>query len=272
MKFDLTISIVLYNNDISQLQAAIDSALNTKLRIKLYLVDNSPTDKLRYLSELPHCEYIYNNKNLGFGKGHNVALKRSVDEATYHLVLNPDVYFGAGVLEKIFEFMEQHPDVGHLMPKVHYPDGKVQHLCKLLPAPADLFLRRFLPWFPGATRRNRAYELLGSGYNKIMNIPFLSGCFMFLRTSALKEVGYFDDRIFMYIEDADLTRRVHQKYKTIFYPEVIIYHHFGKGSYKSLKLMLYNIHGAMVYFNKWGWIFDPERRRINNEVLKKYIG
>jgi GT2 family glycosyltransferase len=104
-----------------------------------------------------------------------------------------------------------------------------------------------------------------------MNIPYLSGCFMFFRTTALKEIGLFDERIFMYIEDADITRRMHKKYKTIFLPSVTVYHHYAKGSYKNFKLMLYNIHGAVIYFNKWGWVFDSERKRINAEVIKLYL-
>jgi len=186
-------------------------------------------------------------------------------------VLNPDIYFDRGILEGLFDYMEKHPDVGQIMPKILYPTGNVQHLCKLLPSPVDLFLRRFFPWFPGARERNERYELIGSGYNKIMNIPYLSGCFMFLRNSVFNDISFFDERIFMYIEDADLTRRIHQRFKTLFYPDLHVYHHYHKGSYKNVKLMLYNIHGAFIYFSKWGWIFDKERRKVNNKVVRDYL-
>lgn len=271
MKFDLTVSIVAYNNNPDHLKSAIESSLKTRLKTKLYLIDNSPQDQLKALAQYPGCEYVFNNKNLGFGKAHDIALQRALTESKYHLVLNPDIYFDEGVLEKIFEFMEKHPDVGQVMPTVLYPTGEVQRLCKLLPSPADLFLRRFFSWVPGAAKRNKKYELIDSGYNKIMNIPYLSGCFMFLRNSVLRQTGFFDERIFMYIEDADLTRRIHVLYKTLFYPDVHVYHHYNKGSYKNLKLMLYNIHGAVVYFNKWGWIFDSERKKINNKVIRDYL-
>ena len=271
MKFDLTVSIVAYNNNSDHLRAAIESALKSKLNTKLYLIDNSPHDQLKALAQYPGCEYIFNNRNLGFGKAHNIAMQKALSESKYHLVLNPDIYFEEGVLEKIFEYMELNADVGQIMPKVLYPTGEVQRLCKLLPSPADLFLRRFFPWVKGASKRNRKYELAESGYNRIMNIPYLSGCFMFLRTSVLGETGFFDDRIFMYIEDADLTRRIHLRYKTLFFPSVHVYHHYNKGSYKNLKLMLYNIHGAIVYFSKWGWIFDSERKRINRQVIRDYL-
>lgn len=271
MKYDLSVSIVLYKSNPLVLKDAIDSIYLCKLNFKLYLIDNSPTADLQSLQRDNRTEYIFNNENLGFGKAHNIAMARAVLDSKYHLVLNPDVRFGEGVLEKLYQFMEQTPDAGQVMPRILYPDGKVQHLCKLLPAPADLFLRRFLPWFPGAKKRDRRYELIESGYDKIMNIPYLSGCFMFLRTEALRTTGYFDERIFMYIEDADLTRRIHQRYLTLYYPKVSVTHNYEKGSYKNMKLMMYNVHGACVYFNKWGWLLDPERKRINNKIITSYL-
>jgi len=102
-----------------------------------------------------------------------------------------------------------------------------------------------------------------------MDVPYLSGCFMFLRVAALKEVGTFDERFFMYPEDIDLTRRIHRKYRTVFYPEVSIVHHHAQSSYKNGKMMW--IHGLNLieYFNKWGWIFDKERKKINTEIPKQ---
>jgi len=269
---DISCSIVLYRNSPELVKAAIESFLQLTLSKKLILIDNSPTDELKSLLLLSKdIEYIKADKNLGFGKAHNIAMRWAVVNAKYHVILNPDVYFNAGEIEKIFHYVESNPDVGQVMPKILYPSGEVQRLCKLLPSPADLFLRRFFPWFPGAEKRNVLYELQDSGYDKIMNIPYLSGCFMFLRTSALKEVGFFDERIFMYIEDADLTRRIHYKYKTIFFPSSTVYHHYAKGSYKNLKLMLYNIHGAFIYFTKWGWLFDSDRKKINKRVIELYL-
>jgi len=270
---NISASIVLYNNSPALVEATIQSFLKLSFsKKKLYLIDNSPTDALRMLASLSNdIEYVKTEANLGFGKAHNLALSRSLETAKYHVVLNPDIYFDKDVLERIYEYMEIHSDVAQVMPKVCYPDGEIQRLCKLLPSPIDLFLRRFFSWMPGAEERNRQYELHDSGYNKIMNVPYLSGCFMFFRTSALKEVGLFDERIFMYIEDADITRRMHRKYKTLFFPDVFVYHHYAKGSYKSFKLMAYNLHGAFIYFNKYGWIFDAERRRVNAATIEAYL-
>ncbi len=270
----LNISIVLYHNREEQIKKAIESVLNTDLNITLYLVDNSSTDSLRELERIDkRIVYIFNNSNLGFGKAHNITLKKSIEKnIPYHLVLNPDVYFEKGVLEELYDFMENNKDVGLVMPKVLYPNGNIQYLCKLLPTPLDLFGRRFLNFGPFkkiVEKRNEVYELRFTGYDKIMEVPYLSGCFMFIRTEVLKKVGLFDERFFMYLEDTDLSRRIHRVAKTIYYPYVHVYHEYGKGSYKSLKLLYYHIKSAIKYFNKYGWFFDKERQEINKRILKK---
>ena len=253
------------------LRKAIDSYMNATatLDTKLYLIDNSPEDDARLLANHSRIEYIYNNRNIGFGAGHNMALKKSIIEgSSYHLVLNPDVYFDINAINTLFNFMEANANVGLCMPKVLYPDGRLQPLCKLLPSPRVLILRRFLFFLHKLlARQNYYYELQFTGYNKLMDVPFLSGCFMFLRTDVLKEVGLFDERIFLYTEDVDLSRRIHKFHRTVFYPDVTIYHYHQRGSYKSTTLLMHNIRSAIKYFNKWGWLFDKERDLMNRNAL-----
>jgi GT2 family glycosyltransferase len=268
-------SIVIYNNNVNQLTKVIKSFLDTTLSVRLYLIDNSSSNDLKYLQEIDSHRiiYIYNKSNIGFGKAHNIALKKSMSEKVpYHLVLNPDVYFKKGVLEQLYEFMEINSDIGLVMPKVYYPNGKIQYLCKLLPTPLDLFGRRFFNFKPFKNlieKRNEIYELRFTGYNKIMEVPYLSGCFMFIRTKILKKVGIFDEKFFMYLEDTDLSRRIHKESKTIYYPYVHIYHEYGKGSYKNKNLLRYHIDSTIKYFNKWGWFFDKDRKKINKQTLNK---
>jgi len=264
-------SIVLYHNKKQQLEQAISSFLNTNLEVNLYLIDNSNNDDLKELASIDkRIEYIFNNANLGYGKAHNIAMRKSIDEnIAYHIVLNPDIYFDNGVLEELFEYMENNNDVGHIMPKVLYPDGELQYLTKLLPSPADLIFRRFLPFEKWKEKKSFKYELRFSGYNQIANVPYLSGCFMFLRTKALENVGMFDERFFMYPEDIDLTRRIHKKYKTLYYPEVSIVHEHEKASFKSLKMMKIHMWNMIKYFNKWGWFFDSERKKFNEQILEE---
>lgn len=265
-------SMVLYHNKKEELSKAINSILNTDMNVKLFLVDNSSNSNLKELLNIDRrIWYIFNNENLGYGRAHNKALRKSIKEnVKYHIVINPDIYFEKGVLETLYNFMEKNPDVALVMPKVLYPNGEVQYLCKLLPTPIDLFGRRFLDfgsfkkWI---NKRNEIYELRFTGYNKIIEVPYLSGCFMFLRVDALREVGLFDERFFMYPEDIDLTRRIHERYKTVYYPYVSIVHEHGKESYESIRMVWVHMLNITKYFNKWGWFFDRKRKIINKKVL-----
>jgi GT2 family glycosyltransferase len=184
----------------------------------------------------------------------------------YHLILNPDIFFKKGVLEELYKYMETHQDVANIMPKVIYPNGDLQYLCKLIPTSFDLFMRRFIPNCSFKRRRQYKFELRKSGYDTIMNVPYLSGCFMFLRTDALKKVGLFDERFFMYGEDVDFSRRLHEEFKTIYYPKVSIVHDHAQESYKSMKMLWVHIINIIRYFNKWGWFFDKKRGVFNNKV------
>jgi GT2 family glycosyltransferase len=262
---DLNASIVLYHNSIDEISKTINSFFETSLHVKLFLVDNSSDDRLSILAKgNKHIEYIFNGANFGYGKAHNIALRKSIEEGVrYHLVLNPDVLIHKGTLESLLTYMNEHPPCANIMPQVLYPDGSIQYLCKRLPTPMNLFLRRFVPLKSWKELHARTYELRATKYDSIMNVPSLSGCFMFLRVEALKEIGVFDERYFMYMEDVDLNRRLHVKYETLFYPLASITHGYEKASYKNKKLLWYHICSAWRYFNKWGWCFDRERDAIN---------
>ena len=258
MSTKITSCIVLYINDITMLREAIHSFLNTEMNVKLFLVDNSPTDELKILVTDSRIEYIHNPSNPGFGASHNVAIQKAFELGSdYHLVLNPDIYFEKGTLEQLCGFMDSNLNIGHVMPKVTYPNGEFQYLCKTNPTFFDLFARGFMPSFLKKTfqKRMATYEYKDRDYNKIIyDIPYLSGCFMFLRTETLKKVGFFDDKIFMYLEDADLTRRFLEVSRTVYYPESHVYHHFAKLTHKEFKFKWITVQSAFIYFNKWGWL------------------
>jgi len=274
MRTKINVSIVTYNTSFELIKKLIIQLDKVELSKKIYIVDNSEKpilkEKLKKLL-IKDLEYRFNSANLGYGKGHNVAINETIlNNVAYHLVINPDVEIKEGAIEKIFDFMEKNKNVGNLMPKVLYPNGNIQYLAKLLPTPLTLFGRRFIPIKSLREKINYYHELRFFDYNSVLNVPNLSGCFMFLRSNILKQIGGFDKRYFMYMEDVDLNRRIYSISETLFYPEVNIVHHYEKGSYKNKKLMKFHIQSAIKYFNKWGWLFDKEREKINKKVLKQF--
>ena len=268
-KYNITASLVLYKNDIEEVKKAISSLLNTELNIKLFLVDNSPEDELKVLSDFDsRIEYIFTGKNLGYGKANNLIINKVLQNTEYHLVMNPDVYFEKGTLEALCAFMQANEDIGLCMPRVYHYDGTEQKLCKLLPTPKDLIIRRFIPDGDYKDKISRIYNMWNADYEKQMDVPFLSGSFMFMRASVLAEVKGFDERFFLYCEDLDLCRRIGEISRTVYFPGAKICHGYQKASYLNTKLMLIHSLSAIKYFNKWGWIFDKERK-IKNKTIKQ---
>ena len=265
----ITASIVAFHTKHDELSRLLECALTGYID-RLFIIDNSSNDELRdFVKDNDKVNYIH-SLNLGYGSGHNVAIRKSIEMGSdYHVVLNPDIYWNDNVIERLCEFMDANSDCGLVMPKIVYPSGETQHLCKLLPSPMDLIGRRFIPIKSYQKKHDYQYELHWTGYDSIMEVPSLSGCFMFMRCSVLKHIGGFDERYFMYAEDLDLCRRIGEVSRTMFYPNVVVVHEYEKGSYKSGKLLKYHVASIVKYFNKWGWIFDRKRIEKNRSCIEQ---
>jgi len=264
----ISCSVVSYHNPPGQIADVLRS-ISTTSGVAATLIDNSCNDSLAVVARQFGARYIHRPDNPGFGVAHNIAIEEAVvGNAAYHIVINPDVSFGPEVIPTLRVFMDSHPDVGLVMPDIRFPDGSRQHLCKLLPHPGDLLVRRFLPTLYDLSGRVDTYEMRASGYDRTMDVPALSGCFMFLRTAVLRKTGGFDARFFMYLEDVDLSRRIGRVARTVYFPAVSITHAYQKGSYKSSVLLARHVRSAIRYFNKWGWFFDEERSDMNRAALR----
>jgi GT2 family glycosyltransferase len=267
----ITSSIVLYKNDVTMLHNAIHSMLKTGRIDKLFLVDNSPTDDLKILITDSRVTYIHNPANPGFGASHNLAIQKAMELVSkYHFIVNPDIYFYGDVITPMVEHMVNDSTIGMMMPQILNEDGTIQNLPKLLPSPFSILKRKIKKPEGAYQKFINEYELREVSKDIIYNAPVLSGCFTLLNLDAIKKVGMYDDSFFMYFEDWDLSRRMHQQYKTIYFPKVSVVHEYESGANKSKRLFMIFVNSAITYFNKWGWFFDSERKKINNEALSQF--
>jgi len=275
MTLPLTASIVVYRSPPNELAPLLRALASAEL-VQWAVVDNAASEQAQASKELEtlvnHLQglYIPAPSNLGFGAGHNLALKRLSDlPAEFHVLVNPDIEFAADVLPALVDAMRARPAAAMMMPRVIYPDGAFQPLCKLLPTPADFALRRFTPsWLQRMfQRRLDRYEMRGIENMECSHVPFLSGCFLFTRRHLLEGVGGFDKRYFLYMEDVDLCRRMATCGDLVYWPNVTVIHGCYRGAYRSMSLMLIFVRSAVRYFTWWGWIFDPERDKANRAAL-----
>lgn len=269
----ISASIVLYNTDFNELLKTVESIFQTKLNIKLFLIDNSynASREISQLSEDSRITYIHNPSNPGFGSAHNVAIKQTINEAAdFHFIINPDIYFHGDVMTPMVEYMIKDPKIGMIMPQILNLDGTIQNLPKLLPSPYSILMRKLKrPKLIYDSFINK-YELRFVDNDLIYNAPILSGCFTLLNLDAVKKIGMYDDNFFMYFEDWDLSRRMHEHYKTIYFPKVSVYHGYESGANKNSRLFKIFLNSTITYFNKWGWFFDSDRKRINKEALDQF--
>lgn len=267
---NLSASLVLFHNDPTQYGQSIRCFLEGCDGV-LYVVDNSMAPLQHELFSHPRVRYVYAGKNLGFGKAHNRAIAMAAGMSDAHLLLNPDISFETHVLLELGQFLRANQRVGAVMPRITYPDGSLQRLCKLLPTPVDLILRRFIPSERIKAKFNQRYEMHELAQDRPSCVPSLSGCFLLIRNELLTRVGGFDERFFMYMEDVDLVRRLGDMAETVYLPSVQVVHAYTKGSYRNLKLLGYHLHSAIQYFNKWGWYFDGTRKTRNRIAIEQVV-
>lgn len=253
-QFDLTLAIVTYNNSriIEDTVRSVVENIPNDYSYKLYIIDNDSKDNtLDLVRKIKgNIEIIQLGVNKGFGYGHNAILE--VLNSKYHLVVNPDIKIeNSDQIKKMIHYLDNNPEVGMLSPLILSPDLSIQYLCKTNPTVFDMLIRRMSSNL--FKQRQDKYVMKESGYNRIMRLDYASGSFMVFRTSIFKELKGFDDAFFMYLEDADITRRVNERYKAIFYPEARVIHTWERSSHKSLKFARITVQSMITYFNKWGW-------------------
>ena len=263
----LNISIVLYKTPQEEWETLVRELLRAKSVNAVYLVDNSP-EPIEGYTWGQRVHYMHSDRNVGYGAAHNVAIRETIyDEVPFHLVINSDIQVSAQAIDNLTDVMLVNSAVGQLMPNVVNSKGEIQYLCKLLPTPIDLLRRIVLGKRGKDSKRNARFELRDLDHSRPINVPYLSGCFMLLRTEALLKAGLFDERFFMYPEDIDLTRRIHRDYLTLYYPSETVVHAHRQASYHNVKMLWIHATNMARYFCKWGWLFDSERRLFNRLVL-----
>lgn len=259
-EYDVTLSIVSHNSrrDLQGLMPSVSKACGD-VSHEIIVVDNRSTDgSARYISEKhSYVKLLKNKARKGYGANHNQSI--AIARGRYTALMNADLVLTPGSIARLVEYMDMNPDTGMVSGNFVFPDGTPQYLNKRLPAVADLFIRRFLPSkiqqkkiFAG---RIAKYEMRDTGYSDFADVPFLSGAFLFARTEALKAVNGFDERFFLYFEDVDLCRRISEKWRTVFHPDIRIVHRWHRAAHNELKWALVFIRSAFLYFNKWGYRF-----------------
>lgn len=229
---------------------------NNGLQIATVIVDNASADGIEELvQKFTNLSIINLDKNEGFGKSHNKAIK-SVD-AKYYFILNPDTEFpsGGNFLRQMYDFMEAHKNAGMAGPKIVYPDGTLQYSCWRFPSFLQPIFSRTKWGQKGAGKKIAdRYLMKDFDHNQTIPVDCIMGSAMFVRKEAIDEVGGFDDRFWMYFEDMDWCKRMWEKNWAVYYVHSVCFKHVhGRASAKVpgiIKALIKNKY-ARVHFISW---------------------
>jgi GT2 family glycosyltransferase len=264
----LSAAVVLHHSPLEQLHGLLvsldKSAKALGARIPLYLIDQSQsaayseavqtmTQEVAPITSL-QLQYIARGRNDGYGAGHNTVLDKAAGD--YHLILNPDVELPENALVQFIRNLTDHPEVALLAPRGANEVGEEEHLAKRYPSVLILMLRAL-----GSqtlkrlfAKRLAAYELQDLPFEGgFQDVPLLSGCCMIARSDALRDVGGFNERFFMYFEDYDLCMRLGSKGRVVRDPSVRIVHHGGGAARKGFRHIIWFMSGGIRFFQIWGW-------------------
>jgi hypothetical protein len=232
-----------------------------RLNYEVFVTDNASGDGSAEMirAEFPEVRLLALKENIGFGRGNNIAIRQA--KGRFVFVLNPDAMLNEGSVERMHAFMEAHPEVGLLGPKLVHPDRTRQESAHHFPTPWIPVLRRTplgrLPW---AKLQLGRYFMRGEVGEKTMDVDWMEGAALFVRRKAIDEVGLFDERYFAYFEDADWCRRFWLKgWKVVHFPEATVIHYHRRESADALwflapftnKVSRIHISSAVKYFLKW---------------------
>jgi GT2 family glycosyltransferase len=247
-------SIVTFNN-IGQVPDLLESMQRhlDPSKLDLYVVDNASTDGTpEYVEQhCPEAKLLHSELNLGFGAAHNKVLP--LLRSRYHVLINPDIVFGEDVLTPLLAYLDGHPDVAMVTPRILNPDGSEQKLPKLQPRLKYLVARRFEKRFGWAKRLCREYVRADEDFTEPTEIETCTGSFCIIRTEVFERIGGFDERFFLYFEDNDLSRRAHAFGSLVFYPQATVTHRYQRAALHNPRAFATQLRSMFRYFNKHGW-------------------
>ena len=247
-----SLCIVTYNNK-DNICAALSSILeNTSgTKLDIFVCDNASTDGTPDIVEsaFPQVRLIRQSENKGFGAGHNTVLP--LLDSDIHFIVNPDIMLTEDTVTLMCKFLEANPDIVMAVPKFLYQNGMEQFTPKLTPTLRYMIGGR-LERFGGIFRKwRREYTFADRQVTEVTDVGFCSGCFIAIRTDVFKKTGGFDERYFLYSEDADLTRMAQCYGRTVYVPDFSVIHLWERAYMKSRKYFFIQLSSMFKYFIKW---------------------
>lgn len=249
----LSACLVLYHCG-DELMHALHCIQNADIEVDVFLCDNSPEDMTAERAQwmFPGVTILPQKGNIGFGRANNAVLPHL--RSKYHLIMNPDVTFDPDLLGRMVSYMENHPGIAILTPRVLNEDGTEQYLPKKRIA-VHYLLSGLLEQFGGIFRRWRdEFTMADMEVRHPVPVEFATGCFLLIRTDVFLHLKGFDPRFFLYQEDSDLSRRVLEEKlgSIVYHPDMCVTHRWARENTRTFRGRMRQTRSIFKYFMKWG--------------------
>lgn len=221
---------VNYNTeeDTKRFLASLKQIKTPDLDVTIIVVDNGSKNELK-LDNDAHVVLIKNKENKGFTGGYNTGIQQALEaDAEYIMVVNNDTTVHPDLLSNLINVLERDEKIGMVVPKIYFAKGHEFHKDRYTKDELGnvfWYAGGYIDWNHARSIHRGVDEVDHGQYDKREAISFATGCCMMLKREVFEKVGLFDDRYFLYFEDADLSERVQRSGYHIYYvPEAILYH------------------------------------------------
>ena len=244
------ISVIIVSfNTCNILRQCLNSLFQDPSRIKMevLVVDNNSHDGSAEMikTEFPVVNLISNSENLGFAAANNQAFRQA--HGDYVLLLNPDAFVKPGAISQAVAFMEKNPECGLGGGKLLSPDGELDPSARRFPSWVSklLTITGIRARFPSSPLLNR-HDFGGFSHDRPMEVDWVPGTFTIIRKAMLEEIGFFDERFYIYYEETDLCMRAKESGWTVFFTPDAEVIHIGGASSQTRKDQTYDPAASQV--------------------------
>lgn len=244
---------------------AVESVLadlgNCPHDVQITIVDNSQNqDSIGkdIFHRFPQVQYINTGANVGFGKGNAIGFRAT--PARYYFALNRDTIVppGAHTIRRLIEFMDRHPKIGCIGPKLVDAEGNLQPACFRFDL-ASLLIKplKQINWdkrFAWVKKYTDQLHMADFNYNETRPVDWVLGAAMLVRHEVVEHIGWFDERYFMYMEDCDWCRTMWEHgWPVYFVHDIVIQHRYARDSARVPGLVkpLFKNNLARIHLASW---------------------
>jgi GT2 family glycosyltransferase len=261
-----SVSIVLYHSveeEIVSIISLLEQVSNISI---IYLIDNGGSEfSAKLTSYEKQIIYIKAAGNIGYGAGHNIALRQAeIVGSNLHVVMNSDINF---LSDDLKSFLERLGNLSYFLiagPNIVNPSDPTLSYFKRTPSFFDMVKRFVNP------RKYRYSLQIENIQANSFHCPYLSGAFIVFNVSELNQLGYFDERFFMYPEDIDISLRAFLLGGAVGFLDFYVSHDHRAESKKSLKLLVDHLYNMMKFYWKWNVEESINIKALNQEAGGAY--